>query len=91
MIFKKSSILTSFREYGLILYNSIIVLKKIKKYQSSFSSFLNRLNISLEVQIWSSITSLTTRSLEKHVIYLQNTISSRQKVLQEKFIKETLI
>ena len=71
MTFKRNSILTDFREYGLILYNPVIVLKKVKKYQPPPSSpSSNRSNTSSETQIWSSITPLTTRSLEKHIIRL---------------------
>ena len=92
MTFKKDSILTGFRECGLVPYNPVIVFEKIKEHQvSSSSNPLSRLSTSLKAQIWSFITSLTTRSLEKQAIQLQNVTPSRQKVLQEKFIKEVLI
>ena len=92
MTFKKDSILTGFRECKLVSYNPVIVLEKIKEYQAPPSSNpLSRLSTLSEAQIWPSITSLTTRSLKKQVIQLQNTTPSRQKALQEKFIKGVLI
>ena len=78
MTFKKDSILVGFRECGLVSYNPVIVFEKIKKYQVPPSSnSLSRFSTSLEAQIWSLITSLTTRSLEKQVIQLQNVTLSR--------------
>ena len=81
MTFKRSSILTGFQECKLISYNPVIVFEKFKKYQLSSSPFLssslNRSNTPSKAQIWPPITFLTVRSLEKHVIYLQNATSSR--------------
>ena len=63
MTFKRSSILDGFREYGLVFYNSNIVLNKIQEYQPSLSR--NRPFTSLTIEIWSPTTSLTVRSLKK--------------------------
>jgi hypothetical protein len=39
MIFKRSSILASFQECGLIPYNPAIILKKIKEFQAPSSLY----------------------------------------------------
>ena len=70
MTFKRSSILAGFRECELIPYNPAIVLEKVKEYQPPPPPPSNRPNTSPEAQIWSPITPLTARSLEKHAICL---------------------
>ena len=92
MTFKRNSILTGFRECGLISYNPNIVLNKIQDYQAPPPSpSRNRPSTPSEAQIWPPTTSLTARSLEKQAIQLQNATPSRQVTLQEKFIKGALI
>ena len=91
MTFKKSSILTGFRECDLVPYNPAIVLEKVKEFQPPPPPPLSRPNTPPEAEIQPPVTPLTIRSLKKQAVQLQNATPSRHKALQEKFIKGALI
>jgi chaperonin cofactor prefoldin len=86
--FKKTSILSAFREYGLIPYNLQIILDKVQ-YQAPPS--LVRPAIPPELQNLPPTTPCTDRSLEKQARLLQNATPNAQRLLREKFIKGALI
>ena len=92
--FKRNSILSSFRECGIVPYNPAIVLRKASEYQSPPSLDLLRPSTPPNPSNLSNLpptTPRTNRSFEKQAELLQNVTPNRQKTLQDKFIKGALI
>jgi DDE superfamily endonuclease len=86
--FKRNSILSAFRECGLVPYNPQIVLQKEQEYQPLLPPRPPTPPKSLDLP---PTTPLTNRALEKQASLLQKMTPSRHQVLQEKFIKGALI
>ena len=89
--FKKNSILSAFRECGIVPYNPAVVLRKACEYQAPPSLDPPRPSTPSDSSNLLPTTPRTDRSFEKQANLLQNATPNRQKMLQEKFIKGALI
>jgi DDE superfamily endonuclease len=90
--FKKNSILSSFRECGLVPYRPHVVLAKVWEYEAP--SDRRRLETPPILDPWLNLeptTPMTERALQRHADALEIATPSRKEILDQQFKKGALI
>ena len=83
--FKKNSILSSFRECGIVPYNPQMAIDKVQEYLPPPD--LTRPSTPLNARLEAPMTPWTDRALQRSADALRMATPSRKEVLEDKFIQ----
>jgi DDE superfamily endonuclease len=90
--FKRNSILSSFRECGLVPYMPSIVLAKVQEYEAPPDRTRRFSTPPLDLLDWQDpVTPLTDRALQRHADALLTATPTRRATIEDQFVKGALI
>ena len=91
--FKRNSILSSFRECGLVPYRPSIVLAKVQEYEAPPDRRTRRYSTPpLDLLDWQDPTTpMTDRALQRHADALLTATPTRRPTIEDQFVKGALI